>query len=165
MIVDLFTAQGQDVVIVDRGNCPLTAKANNAEAAGASVLLIVNNQKELYKMVCEPDETDLDIKIPAVICSLKMLVQPWKRCLLTVQKRHTAQHSDSGRFRSENLTTGKISPASSAAENKLESWWLEVVEFGGGSGQTGSGSKKSGKPMNQKSVQISFRIRPKKEST
>ena len=35
------------------------------------------------------NETDLDIKIPAVICSLKMLVQPWKRRLLTVQKvRH-----------------------------------------------------------------------------
>lgn len=43
-----------------------------------------------------------------------------------------------------------------------------MVEFGGGSGHedvTGSGSKKSGRPMNQKSVEISFRIRPKKEST
>ncbi|KAL0643994.1 hypothetical protein Bca4012_042284 [Brassica carinata] len=56
-----------DVVIVDRGNCRFTAKANNAEAAGASALLIINNQKELYKMVCEPDETDLDIQIPAVM--------------------------------------------------------------------------------------------------
>lgn len=25
------------------------------------------NSAELYKMVCEPDETDLDIKIPAVM--------------------------------------------------------------------------------------------------
>nr|AAM63609.1 growth-on protein GRO10 [Arabidopsis thaliana] len=56
-----------DVVIVERGNCRFTAKANNAEAAGASALLIINNQKELYKMVCEPDETDLDIQIPAVM--------------------------------------------------------------------------------------------------
>lgn len=36
-----------DVVIVDRGNCRFTAKANNAEAAGASALLIINNQKGL----------------------------------------------------------------------------------------------------------------------
>ncbi|KAL8503392.1 hypothetical protein ACS0TY_022215 [Phlomoides rotata] len=56
-----------DVLMVDRGNCKFTVKANFAEAAGASAVLIINNQKELYKMVCEPDETDLDIKIPAVM--------------------------------------------------------------------------------------------------
>ncbi|KAG2677237.1 hypothetical protein I3843_12G091900 [Carya illinoinensis] len=56
-----------EVLMVDRGNCKFTTKANFAEAAGASAVLIVNNQKELYKMVCEPDETDLDIHIPAVL--------------------------------------------------------------------------------------------------
>ncbi|KAH9719530.1 Signal peptide peptidase-like 2 [Citrus sinensis] len=56
-----------DVIMVDRGNCKFTTKANIAEAAGASALLIINNQKELYKMVCDPDETDLDIHIPAVM--------------------------------------------------------------------------------------------------
>ncbi|KAK8504967.1 hypothetical protein V6N13_133666 [Hibiscus sabdariffa] len=56
-----------DVIMVDRGNCKFTTKANNAEAANASALLIINNQKELYKMVCDPDETDLDIHIPAVM--------------------------------------------------------------------------------------------------
>ncbi|XP_044477158.1 signal peptide peptidase-like 2 [Mangifera indica] len=56
-----------DVVMVDRGQCKFTTKANIAEAAGASAVLIINNQKELYKMVCDPDETDLDIQIPAVI--------------------------------------------------------------------------------------------------
>ncbi|XWS61762.1 hypothetical protein CRYUN_Cryun07bG0153400 [Craigia yunnanensis] len=56
-----------DVIMVDRGNCKFTTKANNAQAAHASAVLIVNNQKELYKMVCEPDETDLDIHIPAVM--------------------------------------------------------------------------------------------------
>ncbi|KAH6835065.1 SIGNAL PEPTIDE PEPTIDASE-LIKE 2 [Perilla frutescens var. hirtella] len=56
-----------DVIVVDRGNCKFTTKANFAEAAGASAVLIINNQKELYKMVCEPDETDLDIQIPAVM--------------------------------------------------------------------------------------------------
>ncbi|KAK6947789.1 Peptidase A22B, signal peptide peptidase [Dillenia turbinata] len=56
-----------EVIIVQRGHCKFTAKANFAEAAGASAVLIINNQKELYKMVCERDETDLDIKIPAVM--------------------------------------------------------------------------------------------------
>ncbi|KAG9129010.1 hypothetical protein Leryth_021704 [Lithospermum erythrorhizon] len=56
-----------DIIMVDRGNCKFTTKANFAEAAGASAVLIVNNQKELYKMVCEPDETDLDIHIPVMM--------------------------------------------------------------------------------------------------
>ncbi|KAE8055379.1 hypothetical protein FH972_012220 [Carpinus fangiana] len=56
-----------NVVIVDRGLCKFTTKANVAEAAGAKAVLIINNQKELYKMVCEPDDTDLDIHIPAVM--------------------------------------------------------------------------------------------------
>ncbi|KAL8524092.1 hypothetical protein ACS0TY_013889 [Phlomoides rotata] len=56
-----------DVLMVDRGNCKFTVEANFAEAVGASAVLIINNQKELYKMICEPDETDLDIKIPVVM--------------------------------------------------------------------------------------------------
>ncbi|GMH22697.1 hypothetical protein Nepgr_024540 [Nepenthes gracilis] len=56
-----------DVIVVQRGHCKFTTKANVAQAAGASAVLIINNQKELYKMVCEPDETDIDIHIPAVM--------------------------------------------------------------------------------------------------
>ncbi|KAI4302968.1 hypothetical protein MLD38_038653 [Melastoma candidum] len=56
-----------DALVVDRGNCKFTAKTNNAEAAGASAILIINNQKDLYKMICDPDETDVDIKIPAIM--------------------------------------------------------------------------------------------------
>ncbi|GAB4857388.1 Signal peptide peptidase-like 2 [Ancistrocladus abbreviatus] len=56
-----------DVIMVQRGNCKFTTKANVAQAAGASAILIINNRKELYKMVCEPDESDLDIHIPAVM--------------------------------------------------------------------------------------------------
>ncbi|KAL5747509.1 hypothetical protein ACOSP7_024511 [Xanthoceras sorbifolium] len=56
-----------DIIMVDRGHCKFTTKANIAESANASAVLIINNQKELYKMVCEPDETDLDIHIPAVM--------------------------------------------------------------------------------------------------
>ncbi|KAA8520838.1 hypothetical protein F0562_011511 [Nyssa sinensis] len=56
-----------DVIMVDRGYCKFTTKANIAQTAGASAVLIINNQTELYKMVCEPDETNLDIHIPAVL--------------------------------------------------------------------------------------------------
>ncbi|KAK4802803.1 hypothetical protein SAY86_001006 [Trapa natans] len=56
-----------EVIMVHRGKCKFTVKANYAEAAGASAVLIINNEKELYKMVCDPDETELDIQIPAVM--------------------------------------------------------------------------------------------------
>ncbi|THU54115.1 hypothetical protein C4D60_Mb10t21610 [Musa balbisiana] len=56
-----------DVLLVHRGRCKFTTKAKVAEAVGASALLIINNRKELYKMVCERNETDLDINIPAVM--------------------------------------------------------------------------------------------------
>ncbi|KAK3004756.1 hypothetical protein RJ639_018401 [Escallonia herrerae] len=56
-----------EVILVHRGNCSFTAKANVAEAAGASAILIINNGTELLKMVCEANETDIDIDIPAVM--------------------------------------------------------------------------------------------------
>ncbi|KAJ7952292.1 Signal peptide peptidase-like [Quillaja saponaria] len=70
-----------DVIMVDRGHCKFTTKANNAEAAGASAILIINNERELYKMVCEPDETDLDIHIPAVMLPQDAGVSLEKRLL------------------------------------------------------------------------------------
>ncbi|XP_051132710.1 signal peptide peptidase-like 4 isoform X2 [Andrographis paniculata] len=56
-----------EVILVHRGNCSFVTKANVAEAAGASALLIINNQTELFKMVCEANETDVDIGIPVVM--------------------------------------------------------------------------------------------------
>ncbi|KAL3536812.1 hypothetical protein ACH5RR_000178 [Cinchona calisaya] len=56
-----------EVILVHRGNCSFTTKANVAEAAGASAVLIINNQKELFKMVCEANETDVRINIPTVM--------------------------------------------------------------------------------------------------
>ncbi|KAA8520640.1 hypothetical protein F0562_014896 [Nyssa sinensis] len=56
-----------EVILVHRGNCSFTVKANVAEAAGASAILIINNRTELFKMVCEANETDLEIGIPAVM--------------------------------------------------------------------------------------------------
>ncbi|CAI0472197.1 unnamed protein product [Linum tenue] len=56
-----------EIIMVHRGNCSFTTKSNIAEAAGASAILIINNRTELFKMVCEENETDLDIGIPAVM--------------------------------------------------------------------------------------------------
>lgn len=44
----LFFQLTGDVLMVDRGNCKFTVKANFAEAAGASAVLIINNQKGIY---------------------------------------------------------------------------------------------------------------------
>jgi hypothetical protein len=38
------------IALVDRGNCPFVDKANNAQAAGASGLVIANNQPGLFDM-------------------------------------------------------------------------------------------------------------------
>ncbi|KAK1313519.1 Signal peptide peptidase-like 4 [Acorus calamus] len=56
-----------DVVLVHRGNCKFTIKAKVAESVGASAILIINNRKELYKMVCDSNETNPHINIPAVM--------------------------------------------------------------------------------------------------
>nr|ABN06072.1 Protease-associated PA; Peptidase A22B, minor histocompatibility antigen H13 [Medicago truncatula] len=55
-----------EIILVHRGQCSFTTKANIAEEAGASAILIINNAKGLFKMVCE-NETDIDIGIPAVM--------------------------------------------------------------------------------------------------
>ncbi|KAK9910409.1 hypothetical protein M0R45_034374 [Rubus argutus] len=57
----------QEVILVHRGNCSFAAKANIAEDANASAILIINNRTELFKMVCENNEPDVEIGIPAVM--------------------------------------------------------------------------------------------------
>ncbi|TKY65435.1 Signal peptide peptidase 4 [Spatholobus suberectus] len=56
-----------EVILVHRGQCSFTTKANIAEEAGASAILIINYRTELFKMVCEANETDIIIGIPAVM--------------------------------------------------------------------------------------------------
>ncbi|GAA0160885.1 aspartic protease [Lithospermum erythrorhizon] len=56
-----------EVILVHRGNCSFTAKARVAEAAGASAILIINNRTELFKMVCDSNESDINIGIPSVM--------------------------------------------------------------------------------------------------
>ncbi|GKU96840.1 hypothetical protein SLEP1_g10031 [Rubroshorea leprosula] len=55
-----------EIILVHRGKCSFTTKANVADDAGASAILIINNQTELFKMVCE-DNADVNIAIPAVM--------------------------------------------------------------------------------------------------
>lgn len=56
-------------VLSQRGDCTFTQKARVAQAAGATALLVVNTKEELYKMVCDANESGnfLDINIPAVL--------------------------------------------------------------------------------------------------
>ncbi|XP_061999361.1 signal peptide peptidase-like 4 [Rosa rugosa] len=61
-----------EVILVHRGNCSFTTKANMAESANASAILIINNRPELFKMVCEDDEPDVEIGIPAVMLPNKI---------------------------------------------------------------------------------------------
>ncbi|KAL8495230.1 hypothetical protein ACS0TY_019403 [Phlomoides rotata] len=56
-----------EVILVHRGKCSFVTKGNVAEAAGASAMLIINNEKELFKMVCEANETDVHVGIPVVM--------------------------------------------------------------------------------------------------
>ncbi|EEF50539.1 Minor histocompatibility antigen H13, putative [Ricinus communis] len=57
----------RDVILVRRGNCSFTTKSNIAEEANASAILIINYRTELFKMVCEANEADVIIGIPAVM--------------------------------------------------------------------------------------------------
>ncbi|KAK1267650.1 Signal peptide peptidase-like 4 [Acorus gramineus] len=79
-----FVLLSGDVVLVHRGNCKFTIKAKVAESVGASAILIINNRKELYKMVCDKNETNLHINIPAV-----MLPQDAGESLETYLKKGT----------------------------------------------------------------------------
>ncbi|XP_022150361.1 signal peptide peptidase-like 2 [Momordica charantia] len=50
-----------------RGECDFTTKAKIAHAGGAAGLLVINDQEELYKMVCSGNDTALNISIPVVM--------------------------------------------------------------------------------------------------
>ncbi|XP_058760348.1 uncharacterized protein LOC131633672 [Vicia villosa] len=62
-----ITCFTSEIILVHRGKCSFTTKANIADEAGASAIIIINNRTELFKMVCEVNETDVDIGIPAVM--------------------------------------------------------------------------------------------------
>lgn len=63
-----FTTQlTGSIALAARGNCTFTKKAREAQGAGARALLVINDEEELYKMVCSESGNYTDIKIPSVL--------------------------------------------------------------------------------------------------
>lgn len=50
-----------------RGGCTFTAKAEVAQQGGAAGLLVINDNEDLYKMVCTENDTSLNVTIPVVM--------------------------------------------------------------------------------------------------
>ncbi|KAL4192788.1 hypothetical protein AMTRI_Chr06g196070 [Amborella trichopoda] len=50
-----------------RGDCAFTTKAQVAQYEGAAGLLIMNDEEDLYKMVCTENDTSLNITIPIIM--------------------------------------------------------------------------------------------------
>ncbi|KAK8488316.1 hypothetical protein V6N11_068443 [Hibiscus sabdariffa] len=55
------------VALSIRGDCDFVTKAKVAESGGAAALLVINDNEELYKMVCSENDTSLNISIPVVM--------------------------------------------------------------------------------------------------
>lgn len=53
--------------LAKRGNCMFTTKAKIAQLGGAKGLLVINDDEDLYKMVCTENDTSVDINIPVVM--------------------------------------------------------------------------------------------------
>ena len=58
------------ILLAYNGNCPITQKARNAQNAGASMLLLINNNDQDIKNVLLEDDSGSDIKIPIGLISL-----------------------------------------------------------------------------------------------
>ncbi|XP_044499210.1 signal peptide peptidase-like 2 isoform X1 [Mangifera indica] len=55
------------VVLSSRGDCAFTTKAEVAQSGGAAALIVINDQEDLYKMVCSENDTSLNISIPVLM--------------------------------------------------------------------------------------------------
>lgn len=55
------------VALAKRGDCTFTAKAKVAQLGGAAGLLVINDNEDLYKMVCTENDTSLNLTIPVVM--------------------------------------------------------------------------------------------------
>ncbi|KAL6838693.1 hypothetical protein ACP4OV_031407 [Aristida adscensionis] len=55
------------VALATRGECAFTAKAKIAQDGGAAGLLVINDNEELYKMVCSENDTSINVTIPVVM--------------------------------------------------------------------------------------------------
>uniref|UniRef100_A0A1D1ZBK0 Signal peptide peptidase-like 2B n=1 Tax=Anthurium amnicola TaxID=1678845 RepID=A0A1D1ZBK0_9ARAE len=55
------------IALAKRGDCTFTAKAEIAQSGGAVGLLVINDNEDLYKMVCSENDTSLNVSIPTVM--------------------------------------------------------------------------------------------------
>ncbi|CAM0145610.1 unnamed protein product [Urochloa decumbens] len=55
------------IALATRGECAFTAKAKTAQAGGAVGLLVINDNEELYKMVCSENDTSINVTMPVVM--------------------------------------------------------------------------------------------------
>lgn len=56
------------IVIVQRGDCSFVTKVRNAERAGASLLVVVdNNQEDIKNVIMGDDGTGTGIRIPSML--------------------------------------------------------------------------------------------------
>ncbi|OAY63211.1 Signal peptide peptidase-like 2 [Ananas comosus] len=55
------------VALAQRGDCTFTDKAKVAQSGGAAGLLVINEDEELYKMVCTENDTSINVTIPVVM--------------------------------------------------------------------------------------------------
>jgi signal peptide peptidase-like protein 2B len=57
------------IALSPRGGCDFTTKAKFAQLGGAAGLLVINDEEELFEMVCSKNGTSIDITIPVVMIS------------------------------------------------------------------------------------------------
>ncbi|KAK4751309.1 hypothetical protein SAY87_004791 [Trapa incisa] len=55
------------VALSARGVCDFTTKAEIAQSGGAAALLVINNEEDIFEMVCPQDNSKLNISIPVVM--------------------------------------------------------------------------------------------------
>ncbi|KAL0920935.1 hypothetical protein M5K25_007954 [Dendrobium thyrsiflorum] len=64
---NLTSKLSNSIALAKRGDCTFTAKAIFAQAGGATGLLVINNDEDLYKMVCSENDTSIAVTIPVVM--------------------------------------------------------------------------------------------------
>lgn len=64
---NLSTELSNSVALAARGDCTFTSKAVIAQLSGAAGLLVINDDEDLYKMVCTKNDSSLNVTIPVVM--------------------------------------------------------------------------------------------------
>lgn len=64
---NLTSKLSNSIVLAKRGDCTFTSKAIFAQTSGATGLLVINDNEDLYKMVCSENDTSVAVTIPVVM--------------------------------------------------------------------------------------------------